>query len=289
MITPKSSIKEMSLPSFLHKFRKAGCDGSMAVEAALVLPLFLFFLLNLLWIIEIYSLHSTLKSSLREVGRELSVYAYAYDSIVQEEEDTGLEAFIENVAFSYLYVKGRVEDLAGADYLDASPLTYGREGLLYVESSILQQGDIIDLVVTYQVSPFIDIVGFFPGRFYTRYYGRAWTGYAVSGEGGENTGEEYVYVAENAEVYHLSRNCTHINLSIEECTSEEVAGLRNEDGSRYLPCELCVTDGQGRLYIARSGDRYHQKLECSGLKRTITVMLRSEAEKYYRMCSRCGK
>lgn len=262
--------------------------GSMTVEAALVLPLFLFFLLNLLWIIEIFSLHSTLLASLREVGRELSIYAYAYDSMVQEEEDSGLEALVENAAFSYLYVKNRVELLAGSEYLDNSPLTNGRDSLVYIESSILQEGDILDLVVTYEVSPFIDIVGFSPGRFYNRYYGRAWTGYDVGGgTDAKDSGTEYVYVAENAVVYHLSKECAHIKLSIETCNSIELERLRNDYGGKYYPCELCMPKETGPFYIASNGDRYHDDLACSGIKRTVTVMTREAAKKLYGICTRC--
>lgn len=284
-----NSIKGISVLSFLKSKVIKNCHAGMTVEAAIVLPVFLFFLLNLLWIIQIYSLHSTLLSSLREVGRELSVYAYAYDSIVNEEDDTGLEAFIEDVAFSYLYVKGRVESLAGTRYLDASPLTYGKDGLIYLESSILQEDDIIDLVVTYRVSPFINMAGYRSGIFFSRYYGRAWTGYDVDKENKEGDTKDYVYVAENAEVYHLNRECSHIRLSIAESSMWEIQGLYNNQGEKYLPCKLCVTYGQDRIYITVNGNRYHQKLECSGLKRTITQMLRWKAEEKYRMCSRCGR
>lgn len=284
----KFFIKGMST-LFFGKNHAGNLSAGMTVEAAIVLPLFLFFFLNLLGIIEIYRLHSTLLAALRETGRELSVYAYAYKAVTREEEDEGLEALLENIAFSYLYVKGRVEDLAGEKYLETSPLSDGKEGIWYVNSSILQQGDIIDLVASYQVSPFVGIVGFSPARFYCRYYGRAWTGYEVTPEeAGSQNGEEYVYVAENAEVYHLNRECTHIRLSISECGAAELETLRNESGGRYTPCELCVTYLGDRFYVGRSGDRYHQDLNCSGLKRTITVMLRSEAEMQYRMCSRCG-
>lgn len=286
---PISSLIEGMFPLFFEKGQADGLRAGMTVEAAIVLPCFLFFFLNLLGMIEMYRLHSTLLAALRETGRELSIYAYAYKAVTKEEEDEGLEAFLEDIAFSYLYVKGRVESLAGEEYLDTSPLSQGKESIWYADSSILRQGDIIDLVASYQVSPFIGIVGFSPARFYCRYYGRAWTGYEVAPEGEENRGgEEYVYVAENAEVYHLSRECTHIRLSISECEAADLKTLRNESGSKYTPCELCITFWGDRFYIARSGDRYHQDLNCSGLKRTITVMLRSEAEKKYRMCSRCG-
>lgn len=277
-------IKEMSL-FFFPKWMRKSHAGSMTVEAAIVVPLFLFFLLNLLGIIEIYGLHGTLTASLREVGRELSVYAYAYDAIVDEEEDEGLEALVENVAFSYLYVKAQVEDFAGQQYLDASPLTEGKESLSYLQSSILQQDEVIDLVVTYQVSPFISLAGFRPARFYNRYYGRAWTGYDV--EKGDNSQE--VYVAENAEVYHMERECTHLLLSIKECSSAEVENLRNEDGNKYSACEFCLTEGKSLLYITDRGDCFHGQINCSGLKRTVFVMTKAEAEKYYAACSRCGR
>lgn len=282
-LTIKNSIRGISLLSFFDKRFKKSYNGSMTVEAAMVLPLFLFFFLNLLWIIEIYSLHGTLLSALRETGRELSIYAHAYDAIVNEEEDSGLEAIVENIAFSYLYVKQRVENLAGKEYLENSPLTNGAASLWYTECSILQQGDIIDLLVTYQASPFINVVGFRPARFYSRYYGRAWTGYDVEKE------EKYVYVAENAEVYHLDRECTHIRLSIRECSLAEAGEWRNEFGSRYTACEKCVTNETEKVYITEDGNRYHQKLECGGLKRTIIQMPRAEAEKQFRMCTRCGR
>lgn len=265
------------------------CQGSMTVEAAIVLPVFIFFFLNILWVIEIYRLHSTLLLSLREVGRELSVYAYAYDRLVQEEDDTGLEAFVENAAFSCLYVRGRVEEIAGREYLDSSPLAGGSSGISYLGSSIMQQNDILDLTASYAVLPFIKIAGFRPAAFISRYYGRAWTGYDVADK---NDGKEqaiYVYVAENAKVYHLEEKCSHISLSIRESTQAEIERSRNDYGEKYTPCEACVTGGQNKAYITRTGNRYHQSLTCSSLKRTIIKMPLAEAEKHYGMCSRCGR
>ena len=71
----------------------------------MVLPLFLFCFLNLFSILNIYSLQTTLMAALRETGQDLCVYGYAYERMVQEEDDEGLEAFAENIAFSYSYVK----------------------------------------------------------------------------------------------------------------------------------------------------------------------------------------
>lgn len=281
LLTPIEGISALS-------FKEEIFAGSMTVEAAIVLPFFLFFFLNFLWIIEIYNLQGTLQMALRECGRELSTYAYAYDRIVQEEDDEGLEALLENVAFSYLYVKGRVEEEAGEEYLENAPIYGGRTGLIYADSSILQQGDIIDLVISYRAVPFVDVVGFSPGWFYARYYGRAWTGYDVSGEDSA-AGEGYVYIAENASVYHLSRECSHISLTIRECSLQETGRLRNEYGERYTACERCVMGGESMVFITADGNRYHRDRECGGLRRTVQRVPVSQAQALYEACLRCGQ
>lgn len=287
---PQKSIKGISALSFrnFQKKKTCVCRGSMTLEAAMVLPLFMFFFLNLLWIIEIYNLQGTLQMALRECGREMSVYAYAYDRIVQEEEDEGLEAFIENITFSYLYVKNRVETLAGREYLEKAPVRGGSAGLVYADSSILQKGDIIDLVVSYQAIPFIEVIGFEPGWFYVRYYGRAWTGYDVTKEG-SSTEERYVYVAEHASVYHLDRECSHIRLSISEKPLQQVYTLRNESGECYKACERCISGTESMVYITDFGNCYHSLQGCSALSRTIRKIPLSQAQALYKACARCGR
>ncbi len=273
---------------FFRKKKFLALQGSMTVEAAMVLPVFLFFFLNLLWIIEIFNLQSTLQMALRECDSKLCLYAHAYDRITDEKEDKGLEALIENVAFSYLYVKGEVEDYAGDTYLENSPVKGGKDGLIYADSSIMQEGDIIDLVVSYRAEPFLSVAGFYPGWFYARCYGRAWTGYDVTGKEYDEE-EKYVYVAENASVYHWNRECSHIQLDIRICNLAETEKLRNTDGEIYRACELCVSGQPDAVYITADGNRYHTTGTCSGLRRTVYTMMLSQAEELYKECSRCGK
>ncbi len=119
---------------------------------------------------------------------------------------------------------------------------------------------------------------------------RAWTGRspedAVKGSGSQ---KEYVYVAENASVYHTSSECTHIDLSIHQIASSDVGSIRNTDGGKYHACERCAANPSafGTLYITDHGDRYHTSIECSGLKRTVKMVEKSEAEDL-RQCSRCS-
>lgn len=280
-------IKGISGLSFPKSF--SGKCGSMTIEAAIVLPLFLFFFLNLLWVIEVYRLHSTLLSALRETGYQLAVYSYGYDAIVDVEDDSGLEAIIENIAFSELYVRSQIEKLTGEEYLQHSPLTNGKESLLFLETSLLQHDDIIDLVVVYQISPFIELTGFLKTGLYTRYYGRAWTGYDVNHQGTMQK-ELFYYVAENGTVYHTDRQCTYISLKINEVSRFNITKLRNEYGESYRACENCVFGNlSSTCYVTWSGDCFHQNRSCSALSRYIYQIPSREAKQKYQACPRCGR
>lgn len=287
-------IERASLPATLKKKIAAG----MTVEAALVLPLFLFLFINLGSAIEMIRLHGNLQLALWECGNRMCVYGYvgAPDDQANKEEDVGRSVWEEmgDIALSYTYVKNQVTGYVGRDYLEDSPINNGAAGLQFWESDVgktdeVLSGDILDIVMTYQVSPVMEIPYLKPFRMFNRYYGRLWTGYDVSGAEGESR-TDIVYVAENAEVYHESAQCSHLKLTIKEVTLAQALAERNESGARYSKCLKCCDDNLDEtLFIAREGDRYHKDKECPGLKRTIYTMLRELAEEKYRSCSRCGK
>ena len=116
----------------------------------------------------------------------------------------------------------------------------------------------------------------------------AWTGYSGE-EQGQGQAEEMVYVAQTGSVYHRSPDCSYLALSIEAVSREDLPRRRNEDGGSYSPCERCIREGQipSSVYITGSGDRYHSQITCSGLKRTVRMVERSEVAGW-RACSRCG-
>lgn len=117
---------------------------------------------------------------------------------------------------------------------------------------------------------------------------RAWVGY--TGESfSESSSEELVYVTPEGEVYHRSRECTYLLLTIKAIASGQLDDLRNLSGGRYSPCEYCVRGGntRGTVYITDYGTSYHNARECQGLKRTIMAVPLSEAAGMS-CCSRCG-
>ena len=249
----------------------------MTVEAAVVLPLFLYFLLNLSCAIELIRLHGNLQLALWDTCSKIAVYGYALG-------DSDLAP-----VFTGLYIKNQLEEHAGKEYLNNAPIKDGAKGLNLWGSDIFSSQDELDVVVTYTASPWSNYAAFASFSMVNRFYAHLWTGYEIPRNPEETLKElDVVYMTENGEVYHEDRYCTHLKLSIRQVTRLEAESAKNQWGTSYSPCEKCRPEQSNwELYITDEGDRYHSSVECPGLKRTVFSVLRSRTAGY-RACSRCG-
>lgn len=273
--------------SFISSLRKIGLRASMTIEAAIAVPFFLFFLMNILFAFDMLRLHGNIMAAMHQTGNKMAFYGYAYRNGFGDMEL--LQGEIGSIVLSEGYAKRKVVDFLGEDYLNHTCLSSGASGLHFVKSSIMKEGDRIELIASYKVKPFIRIMGFPDIPMENRYYGRAWTGYDVeSGYGGGAGEDPVVYVAENGTVYHVARNCAYLNPSIEAVSSAAAGNLRNESGEKYYRCGSCKGNGyQAVAYVTSYGNKIHSSLSCSGLKRTIYTVHLSEVEGKGK-CSKCG-
>lgn len=265
----KFFVKRLSLSAPLFKRIKAG----MTVEAAVVLPICLLFLMNLGYAVEIIRLHNNLQFALWDAGSRVAMYGC----------EQGENSF--SVLVTDFYIGNRLRDSVGKDYLDNSPLVQGSKGLQLWETGLSDTGNELDIKLTYQVGPLFVLAGFQPFRMTNRCYVRLWNGYDAAGAQKVTT---YVYIAENGVVFHRDRNCTHLQLSVHSIARGELEDLRNQWGQRYSACEKC---GKGEmpdtLYVTEEGHCYHYREDCSGIKRTVRSLTLEEAADYP-PCSRCG-
>lgn len=271
-------LKRVSLIIFRRK-------GSMTLEAAFVLPFFLFAVINVLFAVSMIGTQSRMNAALHQTGNKMAFSGYVY------ERTAGgvLPDSLAGVALTGLYARGQILEYVGRNYLEQSCVVGGAGGVSLMGSSVMEEGDIIDLQVSYRVKPFAELMGFPGFTMRQRYYGKAWTGYDVSRSVSDPQEEDpMVYLTKAGTVYHRDRNCTYLNPSVEMVSADAVADRRNPSGGKYHPCELC--DGQlagSQVYITSQGNRYHSRIQCSGLKRTIyTVPLSEAAGKG--ACSKCG-
>lgn len=258
-------------------------EGSLSIEAALIIPIFMFVIMAVLSFVEILRMQIKIDNAMQQCAKELSVYGYAFDEYGKD--IIGDLPFSVETLFSETYVKNRVVSEVGEEYLKNSP-TGGN--FLYFTGSRIMEDDKIELRCSYYVTPFFSLspkTGFLTG---TTAVARAFTGYDNLSAASLEDKEEYVFVTINGTAYHRSRNCPYLDLSIEKIFADELPGQRNEDGGIYKKCPICGEGNSGTVvFITKYGDRYHHDFLCSGLKRTIEAIPISQTGGRT-PCPKCG-
>ena len=270
--------------------------GSLTLETAIVLPVFLSLAISLISILEMMNLYARVEYALHETAREMAVMAYPAEYIKTAgaeyfESDTELELPDEgllNPLLSETLVRAMFTEQFGLGNLNKSLIKNGEGGIFFFRSSVIDDKGDIDLIVTYKVEPLFNLFNIGEMIFANRVRVHSWVGYKISDE---DTNEEYVYITENASVYHTNRDCTHLRLSIDTVSKEDISSCRNKDGKKYERCRKCAKDADEEeimfYYITDYGEAYHTSLSCSGLKRTIyKVKLSEVADK--KCCERCS-
>ncbi len=269
--------------------KEVSLAASMTVESSIALPLFIFFFVNVLVMFNIIKVQSDLEAALHQAGNRICLLSYdereAADTLVGEKEGIDIAAGVASV----FYAKSLVREYLG-EGIEKSCVTNGFSGMSFRNSRIMAGNDIVDIVVDYEVHPLIKLIGFKEFPVEGRYYGHAWTGYDITGEGGnERAEEEMVYVTEHGEVYHRDVNCKHLKLSVHTISYETIKTARNADRAKYYACEYCAKRiTAGSVFITDYGDRYHSSMNCPGLKRKIYTIPISEVGGRG-PCSSCGR
>lgn len=297
MITGNKEESKQWINSKLETEIKA----SLTVECSLVFPFFLYAIVGILYLFQIFFLHDMLLQAITKEGLELSKYGYVYRYIENYEEtkeegdkDSVLKDILITKSINAAFLRLKLCEYVKEDYIDHSVIKGGMSGISAYLSDFMGEEDKVDIILSYYVEPPVILL---PSRgifMLQRVTLRGWSGYRPAKpeedtENSENSEESYVFITESGSVYHLWEDCTYLKLSIKQVTLENASILRNLSGGKYYPCELCGDNNNaGTVYITDTGDRYHTDIGCSGLKRTVLKILLSEAGDRS-LCSRCRK
>ena len=259
--------------------------GSLSLEAAFVLPLYLFFLASLAEVFWMVEQQSRILGALYEVQTAMSEAAYVTAAGETEDFSGNL---LTSAVLSETYVRAAVSSDLEKSGEVLPVLPGGTKGISYLRSQILAGDSGIVLCADFRVRPTVPF--FLPEglKLSARTAGRAWTGYGNRQSDEADTEEEMVFVTETGAVYHRTDACTYLRLSAREVYAMAVPSLRNLSGAKYYACEVCSPGAERKVWITDEGNRYHRK-DCSALKRTVRSIPLSEAVTKYRPCSRCAK
>lgn len=287
------SKKSHHFYSNLHNLSKrtsfrlaAYISGVVTIEASVAIPIFMFCFLEIMSLFNYISTYSSVLYAMKEIADPVCIHGYAYDMIMEGVGELTIEEqVISSVVISetYLNMQFRKKSI---DVIDERFIDNGIKGISLLGSYINSDSGIVSIVARYVMKPIFSIAGT-EYRVISRYYGRLWTGYSLQEQ---NIKKEYVYVTENGSVYHLSKDCTYLRLSVSSIKKSELSKKRNEFGARYKPCEICYDSNKSQeiYYITKSGNRYHSEVGCTSLKRTIYRIELAEIDQKS-ICSRCGQ
>lgn len=268
--------------------------ASMTVEAAMVLPLFLFFLFNVIFLLEAVRLQSRVTAALQQAGDRICEYAWYGEYAAGGGEGAVQIPQAASDILSIGFASGEIRNHLGSAYMNSTCLRGGSGGISLLHSKILSGNDIVELHADYRTRPFIPILCGPDFSIRSTYYAHAWTGYAA-GEGepaqtadaGQET-EGEVIVAEHGVVYHTDPDCVYLRPRVRAVNASSLGHLRANDGSIYHACEYCHPSPDGTVYITPDGNRYHSSSSCSRITRTTHAETREEAEGHLRPCPKCG-
>ena len=282
--------------------RRKKIKASMTIEAAIVLPLFLFFVIAFSYFLIILSLQADIQLRMEEAARQIGTMAYFAkhaegtltnsDEEGASKEESGSEGIL-SVGINSLSIKTLILKDGLADKIARSRIKGGIAGVYVYHSSYDMKSGILDIVLNYTYDiPFLpDSIGDI--RFVQRSRSHVWTGKELkdtSFSGGESEAEgTTVYVTPYGSVYHLSTECHYLDLSVHEVSAGEIDDMRNKDGGKYYMCSDCCQKGQnyGSVYITDYGTNWHSDVNCTGLKRTVEAIDISEVGNMH-ACPKCG-
>jgi hypothetical protein len=242
----------------------------MTLEASILLPLFMLFVLNLYTVIDMLRLQAIATWHLHRLGDKICAYGYLPQTLLSgDEQDSWLDIALD-LGTTFLYVRNQMEELVSFP-----------DKVYVTTASILEEGK-VELSLTYNYPLFGPVGKRKEVWLQSSYFGYAWGDAKTVGE------TEGAFVTSNGEVYHLYMDCTHLKLTILELPEKELDDFSKEHGKVLVPCLKCAQKKEDDMvYITLEQERIHYEKACAGLTRNISLKDLETAMEEYEVCKRC--
>lgn len=265
---PVRRKRYLHAPSSKNIYLKA----SYSLEAAMVMPIFLYAMIAILFLMRVISVQYGVKTAIDDTAKLVSVSGGNLEDGIVEPTSLSVAA----IATTKIAKNG-------------TPLNFvklGIAGFNFLNTEVTDSE--VKIVVKYYMKvPLAPDFGHKGFLITQRAYAKRFTGYHLDDENKDEI-DEYVFVTKYGEAYHTDLNCSYLKLSIRSVPESSLKGERNNNGHKYTSCQYCGKKGYGAYYITDDGTGYHTRLDCPGLKRTINRVKKEEAEKTCHACQKCA-
>ncbi|MGN1155632.1 MAG: TadE/TadG family type IV pilus assembly protein [Agathobacter sp.] len=239
--------------------------ASLTLEAAVIFPLISMFFVTLLFLFKVLYIQLRIEEALIYAGRKVAVES----SVVEDEA-------LQIASAKALVLWELREDKVISRYVQGGEL-----GVVLLGSEF--QEDRIVLQATYKVKFPVNMIGMEGITLWSRNAFQKWTGDLPKSET-----DGWVYVVPNGEVYHKLESCRALTIRVKSAFFWTMETVRGKNGQKYYACSQCVEKiaDDDVVYFTDYGERYHQRLNCGYIKRTVEKKKLSEVSGR-RPCSLC--
>lgn len=263
--------------------------GSMAVEAAIGLSLFLFFIVLLMLPMKIMNTRRQVQAALENVGEKAAQYIYIEEQTKKgffintgkiSGEDTNI--FLKSITAAMIEREmHKILDTKAVGKLSAA------------RSRIMADGENIDLIIDYEINLPFPVFRLESVKQTARCCRRAWIGIdgllGVGDSGQLSEENQTVYIGKGSTRYHTSRLCHYLYNQLTAVDYEQLETARNTNGGKYYPCSRCAGGiKEGTVYIMPSGISFHKDSSCSSITAYVKAVPLNEVE-YLGPCTYCSK
>lgn len=255
----------------------------------------MFFLISIIYILNILYLQNIFQAAMEEAARSVSSYAYAAAQFEElsdaERSSIGSQdaSFVVKLARNQLGKTALSKSFFTDNIKNAADSSYIKNGykgiIITLGNSSLNE--YVDFKISYSVRlPFLpDEVFYIPIT--QRCYFKPFTGVDIDGTTGDFT--QYVYVTATGNVYHTSPYCTYLN-SYYYVVSEEEMNVTWDTAVDYQPCTYCAFGKPigPTSFLCPGSKVYHSTTSCFHIGVTIYKIPMDQVG-ITPMCSRCKK
>jgi len=266
-------------------------SASLTVEASFAFPVFFFAVMYLLQMFAVLRAELVIAEAGIASARDTAAFSYVAERLRDGDSVVADELFalfdkklIRDASFTALFYtrcdNGVLKNAGVAQEL----------GGIWVDTKV--EGSAVRLTVYYRIKPPNPLLPNRQAYYSQRIVFRNWTGVGKKKEEGKEAEVTVpmVYLAENATVYHIYKDCTYIKINVTGVVSGKIREERNASGAKYYACEFCepVLKGNGMVYITKYGTRYHAVSTCSAIERNPGECTLEEAKEKYPACKKCS-
>lgn len=266
-------------------------QGSITLEAAVALPLFMLAMLSIIYIMNIIYLQTSIQIAMEETARDISKTAYITSEFYAHTTDDDY-SIIENIgarAITIPYIKDIFLEGDMRNLLNQSYVAGGADGISFDFTSIDMENSTIDIVASYTISiPFLpdNLISL---KLSNHCYMRIYMGKDMKKE--QQEAFIYVYYTVNGSVLHTNKYCQYLLNYSEALRYNSAAKLYSPDICLLCSSNITIEDLREEnpvVYLTSNHEVFHLNLDCQAFTKDVFRQKRTSLENED-ICQQCLK